>query len=307
MQSVKKYWVIADIHGEMEKFNALLENMRTNGFDLEDKNQVLVQLGDRNDRGPDSYAVNEWFRTKQLQYSGQVIVLLGNHDRMMIDAAEGRSDLMYYNGGYATASSYMHCVNSTTHHGNSYKARFFPSAMRASGHLDWLKSLPKFHETEEYFFSHAPIPKEEFRTLPVGVDFRQDEHTLTWSFVDERTERWVDPNLVPVAEEGVFYEGKGKTCVYGHIHGIRRSRNGEDVQVPGPRVHGNAVLLDTGCGCHPHGYVSALLLPQRRVFTSRGNMFDLDEHARLNKEQEEREARELLRQRLGISDEKVDF
>ena len=299
---MKWTWVIADIHGEWDKLQAVLEKMRSAGFDLADPEQTLVQLGDRNDRGDDSYKVIEWFKTQQIMFPGQVICLLGNHDRMMIDAAEGRSDLMYWNGGYRTARSYMHVINNGTHHGNSYFARFFPSAMRASGHLDWLKTLPKYYETSEYFFSHAPIPKEEFRTIPIGLDFRQDEQTLTWSYIDERTERWVDPNLVPIEEDGNFY-GKYKTCVYGHIHGIRYAPDPQvpavrTVVVPGPRVHGHAILMDTGAGCHPDGYVSCLRMEDRVVFTSKGDSFSLDEHVRIEQEAARERAKRELREQL---------
>lgn len=282
---MKYTWVIADLHGEKDLLDKTIENMRKNGFDLADPEQTLVQLGDRNDRGPDSYGINEWFKTQQIMFPGQVIVLLGNHDRMMLDAAEGKSDLMYYNGGTATARSYAHGAGIQI---TGNPTRIFPTAVRKSGHYDWLKNLPLYHETPEYFFSHAPIPKEEFRTIQVGLDFRQDEHTLTWSYVDERTHRWVDPNLIPIEEDGNF-QGKYKTCVYGHIHGIQYRKFG--VEIPGPRVYGNAILMDNGCGCHPEGYASALRLPDRLVVTSNDEAYNLDEYV---KEKLRKQARELM-------------
>lgn len=292
-------WVIADLHGEFDKFEKLLEHMKGNGFDLADPEQKLVQLGDRNDRGPDTYKINEWFRTHQMMFPDQVIVLLGNHDKMMIDAAEGRSDLMYYNGGSYTARSYAHIVNAQPY--GRIPDRLFPQALRMSGHLDWLKSLPLYYETPEYFFCHAPIPYEKYRSSPIGLDFRQDEHTLTWSYVDGPTHAWVDPNLIPIEENGNF-EGKYKLCFYGHIHGMYN--NGKELVVPGIRRHGNAILLDTGCGCHRNGYASALRLPDLQVVTSNGEFYNMDQ--RINEKVLE-EAKRLLGLKKDIPDDKVDF
>jgi len=289
---MKNYWIIADIHGEGEKFKRLLLEMSKSGFDLNDPSNVLVQLGDRNDRGPDSYEVNEWFKVHQVMYPGQVIVLRGNHDQMMVDAAEGRSDLMYYNGGMATARSYAKGLSLDS----SVSAdRLFPQAMRTSGHLDWLKHLPLYHETEEYFFCHAPIPKEVYRSIPPGADFRTDAHTLIWSYESGPEEMWVDPNPVPIAEDGNFY-GKGKIAVYGHIHGMYSIRG--KIVVPGARRYGNAILLDTGSGCHKDGYLSCLRLPDFLVMNSKGE-------SKILKTQEEVE--KIRAELIGIPDNKVDF
>lgn len=271
-------WVIADLHGMKDLLDKVLVKMKENGFDLCDPEQKLIQLGDRNDRGPDSYAINEFFKTQQIMFPGQVIVLLGNHDRMMLDVADGKSDLMYYNGGMATAKSYYHITYVDTY---VRPDRLFPTALRKSGHYDWLKTLPLFHETPEYFFSHAPIPLEKYRSLPPGFDFKLDEQTLTWSFINDDTAAWVDPNLIPIEEDGNFY-GKYKLCVAGHIHGLKYVqdpiiRGVSYVVNPGPRKHGNTILMDTGAGCSDAGYASALRLPDLLVVTSNDEVYNLEE------------------------------
>jgi Calcineurin-like phosphoesterase len=293
LEPVKKYWVIGDIHGMYDTLLKLLEVMKQNGFDLSDPKQVLVQLGDRNDRGPDSYEVNEFFKTQQIMYPGQVICLMGNHDRFMITAADGHSDLMYFNGGDRTARSYVKGAGLPII-GNPRNQ--FSQAFKKTGHYDWIKSCPLYYETNDYFFSHAPIPLEQYRQIPAGYDFRLDEHTLTWSFGNGRREElWIDPNPVPVALEGNFYPGSGKIACYGHIHGMYKLKG--HLVVPGVRMYGNAILLDTGCGCHEDAYLTCVRLPDMKVMNSKGEVYDLEEIKR-------QEDVELER---AIPDKKVDF
>jgi diadenosine tetraphosphatase ApaH/serine/threonine PP2A family protein phosphatase len=298
-----RYFVIADIHGEYEKLEAVIKLITEKAnFSLE-KGDILVQLGDRNDRGHDTYKVNEYFKTQQLMFPGQVHVVMGNHDRMLIDAVEGRSDLMYFNGGNKTLTSYCRELGL---YGKGHLAR----AVQKTGHYDWLKRCPLYVETDDYFFCHAPIPKDQYSSLPIGADFRTDEHTLTWTYVHGLPEeKWVNPNPVPVERDGVFYDNEGKTAVYGHIHGLYMGETGRGrgIIVPGVRVYGNAILLDTGSGCADAGYLSCLELPARNVYTSKGEVYNLDEQetAKALKRLEEKAAAEELKKK--IPDDKVDF
>ncbi len=265
---MNKYWIIADIHGEIDKLNSVMDLIRLNGFSLDDPNQFLVQTGDRNDRGPDSYAVNEFFRTLQLQYEDQVIVLNGNHDLMLLDAASGKSDLMYYNGGNKTEQSY-------SKHTHIYGKRGLLNSLIKANHLMWLQNLPLYYETKDYFFSHAPIPKDAFRRNTIQIDFRLDKHALTWSYEDRPLDEWVDPILIPKEFGNEF-----KTCVYGHIHGgyLVADENGDDqVKTPNPQAFGNAILLDTGSGCWQGAALTCLELPARKCYNSDGKVYTLGE------------------------------
>lgn len=268
---MNNYWVIADIHGEYGLLLSLLRNMEKNGFDFA-KGDIIVQLGDRNDRGPDTYKVNEWFKTHSLMYPGQVICLMGNHDRMLLDAALGKSDLMYWNGGNATERSYSKETK-------IYGKNGFGNSVVKAGHWDWLKNLPLYHETDKYFFCHAPIPNKFYEPARDLRDFRQDEHILTWSFVSGfPTSDWVDSKLIPIENDGNFY-GEHKICVYGHIHDMY-AHYVEGVKkyvVPGVRKYGNSILLDTGAGCSEEGYLSCVRLPDLLVVNSKGETYQLEE------------------------------
>lgn len=265
-----KYWIIPDIHGELGNLLRLMRLIRKNGFSFK-KGHRLIQLGDRNDRGPDSYRVNNFFYKLSKRYPEQVICLLGNHDQMLLDAAMPtpyRNDLMYYNGGNATLKSYQ---RPTKHYGKN----MLYYMLRDTGHWDWLRNQPYYYETEDYFFSHAPIPKEAFRSLKPGDDFRLDKHTLTWSYVEYDTEVWVDPDCTT----------EGKITVHGHIHGLKSERIYHDadgnrlnsgIYSPGVRQHGNAILLDTGSGCCEDSTLTCLLLPDMVTFDSKGDIKTLE-------------------------------
>ncbi len=193
---------------------------------------------------------------------------------MMKDAALGKSDLMYPNGGNRTVDSYGKVTG-------IYGRYRFKDALAMTGHWEFLNKHLYFLETEEYFFSHAPIPKESHRGLSVGTDFRSDIHTLTWSYGDGNEGDWVEPNLIPIEENGNF-QGKHKLCVYGHIHGIYFKSEPKQPHyrfpvIPGVRQYGNSVLLDTGCGCSEEGYLSCLELPSMKVYTSRNEIYQLSD------------------------------
>ncbi len=65
-------WVVGDIHGHRESFEALLSKLR-----LGDSDHVLC-IGDLIDRGPDSFGVVELVRT-----SDRIHSIIGNHEMIM--------------------------------------------------------------------------------------------------------------------------------------------------------------------------------------------------------------------------------
>src|SRR5262245_49003289 len=90
--------VVGDIHGKLELFNLLLEEMEYRAG--EDR---LILIGDLVDRGEDSRGVVARAIELKRQAPNNVIVLRGNHEAMMLAALshpEGeQAELWYYNGG----------------------------------------------------------------------------------------------------------------------------------------------------------------------------------------------------------------
>lgn len=141
--------VIADIHGHSDALQRLKREFHYNPI----KHQ-LVYLGDYIDRGPNSCeVVNEVMKDVQ----EGAVALLGNHERMMLNALSTKpnknrtNDMLHWliNGGQKTLDSYK----------NGKRA--------LKSHLKYLATLPHYVENDHYFFVHAgvnPIMKTEDQT-----------------------------------------------------------------------------------------------------------------------------------------------
>lgn len=132
--------VIADIHGHFDALQRLKREFGYNPIEHQ-----LIYLGDYIDRGPYSCeVVNEVMR--QVLEEG-AIALLGNHERMMLNALTSEQNknrindmlLWQINGGQKTLDSYK-------------------SGKRAmKTHLKFLATLPLYVENDHYLFVHAGV------------------------------------------------------------------------------------------------------------------------------------------------------
>lgn len=267
-----QFWVIADIHGRYDQLMNVIDLITKYGYNLSDSNQELIQLGDKNDRGPDTYKIFEWFLQQYNKFPNQVHMILGNHERMLIDAAKGTSDLMYYNGGKATLHSYAQATG-------RYGRNELYNMLNDCSHWDFLQNHMLFLETPDYFFCHAPQAMPIFNELPIGADFRESEQALTWTFGDGRpVDEWVEPNLISREDDAGY-----KICVYGHIHSLRAATIKEllinpelpDYVTEHPKQIGHAILLDSGAGCHKDAVLSCLSLPDKTIYQSNGKIWKL--------------------------------
>ena len=90
-----KTYAIGDIHGCLHTLLALINKLP---LERQDK---LIFLGDYIDRGDHSKQVVDY--VKSMTESGQAIALMGNHERMCIDANGGSGywqQIWTKNGGY---------------------------------------------------------------------------------------------------------------------------------------------------------------------------------------------------------------
>ena len=144
-----KVWVIGDVHGHLEVLNRLLDKLELKS---EDK---VVFVGDLIDRGPDSAGV-----VQQVRKDKRMFCVMGNHERMMIDAISWSCDYWSYNGGQETMESFD-------------KAYPNESQMRLKDAANWMKQLP------------TEIVLDKHRIVHAGYDPRrplegQSENSLLW-------------------------------------------------------------------------------------------------------------------------------
>ncbi len=219
---MKRILAISDIHGELELFNELLRKAEYDA--AEDK---LILLGDYVDRGPNSKGVLE--RVIELKKQG-AIVLRGNHDQMMLDAANGEpgaKEIWVRNGALPTLQSYDPSIKDMT----------LPTAAVFWEHVDFIKETGYFHKTDDTIFVHAGVQPG----TPVG---QTDPMILLW-----------------IRDE--FYEAYSgqKTVVFGHTPAfLLRGTSNNDVYFGDNRIIG----IDGGAVYG--GQLNCLELPSGKVY-----------------------------------------
>ncbi len=183
--SLKRTFVISDIHGEVHKLKNLIDKLSVSDKD------TIVFLGDYIDRGVNSFEVIDYLIKLKDKYS--CIFLRGNHEVMFINYLVGVEERMYlYNGGQETIDSYKNngydinrCID--------YTMRTIPDL-----HGEFLITTKLYHETDDYIFVHAGIH-------PNKIMSQQYEDTLFWKrdFYYYYSSKYKGP----------------KTVVYGHTPG----------------------------------------------------------------------------------------
>lgn len=158
--------VISDIHGELNKFNRLLEKVK-----YDSREDQLILLGDYVDRGPDSKGVLN--KTAELRKEG-AIVLRGNHEDLMLASANGdekATEIWLRNGGVETLESYGIFI--------SEKDMTFPQNDAFKQHLSYIESLEYYYETNDYIYVHGGVdPNRPVHETPpsILVWIRDDFH-----------------------------------------------------------------------------------------------------------------------------------
>lgn len=228
-------WAIGDIHGRNDLLLEVLAKLkREEGFDP--KVDKLVVTGDMVDRGKDSKGVLDTLWKLNNQHPENVIVLAGNHEWLAIDAhirdyEHDRLSLWLMNGGRATLESFG---QNNPRLPNEY--------------IKWMASLPLKHEEPGFFFSHAPVPREEDRLVYLkGQPFSKQE--LTWTYESPEDK---------YARDFRRDDGKDVVGVCGHIHQLRS-------KVYEPRFYDHYIFLDAGCGCSSKAPLAAVEVRSRRT------------------------------------------
>lgn len=154
-----RLFVFGDLHGHINKLEALLKQIRTVFRPDKDK---YVFVGDYIDKGPDSKKVVQ--RLLELSYSGvKTVFLVGNHESMLLDdyLSGKRPHFFLNNGGLSTLKSYG------LHKTKPKDTRFPPE------HMKFFNNLRLYYRESGYLFVHAG--------LRPGIPLKQQSvHDLLW-------------------------------------------------------------------------------------------------------------------------------
>ena len=201
---------IGDIHGRADLLERLLDRIAG-----EDPASPLVFLGDYVDRGEQSAVVLRRLAGLADQWSGPVVCLMGNHERMMLDfleTPETSAARWMRSGGLQALASFA--VGGMTENPGPEDARAAADRLRdAMGDdlLAWLAGLALQHASGNVHFVHAAADPD----LPMSL---QPPRTLLWGH----------PAFATTPR------GDGQFVVHGHT------------VVDSPEISAGRVAIDTG-------------------------------------------------------------
>lgn len=154
-----RLFAIGDIHGCREQLEILLKIIAPN------KDDTIVFLGDMIDRGSDSKGVIDIIRYYQTVC--QVIVIMGNHEEMMLGSLRHKDYLR----------SWLKFGGEQALHSFGLTADFHGLMAVPYEYIAWLKQAVNYYETDDFIFCHAtPLPN-----LPLDKQIDQ----LRWRKLDE--------------------------------------------------------------------------------------------------------------------------
>lgn len=167
-----RYYVIGDIHGRLDLYEALIEAIEDDDAAQPQADTHIVLLGDLVDRGPDSAGVIA--RTRAWQKVRNVRVLAGNHEEMFLQAFDQIEVLRHFlkHGGRETILSYGISKK-------AFNALTLEELFAKLPHLvpqedrDYIEDFEEMIVAGDYLFVHAGIDPK----LPIDAQKRSD---LLW-------------------------------------------------------------------------------------------------------------------------------
>ncbi|MDT8318517.1 MAG: metallophosphoesterase [bacterium] len=199
-------YIIGDIHGCAETLEALLTHIPSNA--------EIYTTGDLIDRGPGSRRVISTCMERGIKS------VMGNHEHMLLDYLDESGiyprGLFFQNGGRQTLKNY-----------DSKLPQIAPE------HIDYLRGMPLYIETEHFILSHAGV--HFMKNMREACDIAKGlEHNILW-------------NRAKLAD-------LGKLQVIGHtpVREVRRARSGDKI---------SSINIDTGCYSQDFGKLTAISIP----------------------------------------------
>lgn len=222
--SGERIYAIGDIHGRFDLLRQLLDKIEEHSRALPPTRSLyVIFIGDLIDRGPQSAQVLAMLYDLQ-QKTDHVIVLLGNHEDVMLQALDGDMDALrgwLAVGGKQTLKSLGIEPLRRDEDARAHLQRARAAIPREW--LAWLRRLPLSVQSGDYYFVHAGIRPG------VSLD-RQTRTDMLWireDFLDDERDH-------------------GAIIVHGHSI------------APETDIRSNRICIDTGA--YRSGMLSALYL-----------------------------------------------
>jgi len=166
---MKEIYTVSDLHGHYGIFK---RDLKEAGYDENNENHLLVVCGDIFDRGRENLEVYEYL--KHLTDVGKAVVIAGNHNLFITQYLDGTnvSPFNYMrNGTNETLADFLHqtapfetwCLLNNIEEPTYGNFATWIEIARNEINLEypellpWLKSLPRYYETDNHIFAHASI------------------------------------------------------------------------------------------------------------------------------------------------------
>lgn len=215
----KKMFIFSDPHGF---YDETIKCLKESGYDENNDEHLLVCLGDFTDRGSQSLELYEYLY--RLTQDGKAIVLPGNHSKFLIEYLDGTTNnpFNYLNNGvdetFASLLGRTRPFESwcliDNHIEEPTYGDFSNWLVQARAEINkqypellpWLKSLPRYFETEHYIMAHASIDTQ-------AIDWREP-HCIRHTLIDWDALDFDDGSFLGKRMLNTY----GKTVVVGHFH-----------------------------------------------------------------------------------------
>lgn len=198
---MKKYFICSDVHGFFTIFKKSLEK---EGFDIKNKEHILIVCGDLFDRGEE--AVECYKFVKKLSKQKRLIYIKGNHEDLLFDCVE---ELKKYDG----------CASS--HHYSNGTVNTVVQFMKENILDEVLEFIKKntvdYYELGKYIFVHSYIPTTNNKKVPYlseGITYKYNPEWRKASKEEWENARWGNP--FEIYNQSVYE--KDKIIVCGHFH-----------------------------------------------------------------------------------------
>ena len=217
-------YVMSDIHGCLDRYRNVLRQIRLR------KDDHLYILGDVIDRGPEGLCI-----LRDTMERGNVTLMLGNHEHMMLEALShpGNDELLglwYANGGRVTHEHFKYCSL-------AYRAEV----------LWYIRSLPLNIEVSVNGTDYLLVHGAPASTYPKGSRFANQTEHAVWTRLGRNT---------PLFEDKIVIFGHTPTHHYNH-------------EYPMAIWHGkNKIGIDCGCARGADGRLGCLRLDDMQEFYS---------------------------------------
>lgn len=211
-----KFFVFSDVHGF---YNELIEELKKNGFDVNNPEHKLISCGDNFDRGPQNVEMLDFL--KEMVEKDKIILVRGNHEDLLIDCLLRGEYYSHdiHNGTYDTIIQLGRKI---------YKSDILPpfslvceKVIKETKIIDFIvKNSVDYFETSNYIFTHGYLPTEN--------------DLLKKNWRDASRKEWKDARWLNGMDE-VVKKNNGvsdKTVVVGHFHcsyGNVRQKYGWDI------------------------------------------------------------------------------